>query len=122
MSASLPWTLVIAWSLFAGFINTHQRYERSFRGSSEVFRSVLVLSYFLGSVTGLGLLIFYFTKVTWYWPILLLIISIIFIVVVFGFFEAKTGYGGLFAFSLLSFIGWPACAIWIFLIIKGLHP
>jgi hypothetical protein len=37
----------------------------------------------------------------------------------FGFLDGKIGQLGM---SMFAFIGWPASAVWAFLIIRGLHP
>ena len=74
-------------------------------------------SVLLGSLVGLGLLIYYFTRVEWYWPLILFASATVIGGLVFGFLDVKVGQ---FTISYLSFIGWPASAVWAFLIIRDL--
>lgn len=119
MPSSLPFVLVVAWSLFFGFLSTHQRHASHFRGSSQGFFLALNLSVILGSLVGLGLFIYYFTQVTWYWPIALIIGGSIVGGLLFGALDVL--FGAL-TLSLLAFIGWPSAAAWAFLIVRGLEP
>ncbi len=69
MANSMPLSLIIAWVVFFGFVNTHQRHTMRFRGESQGYLLALQASVLLGSLVGLGLLGYYFTQVAWYWPI-----------------------------------------------------
>lgn len=113
---SMPLSLIISWSLFFNFINTHQRHADRYQGASQAYFFALQVSFVIGCFVGLGLLIYYFMQVSWYWPLVLFLLGTI-SGVLFGFLEVKIGIVGL---SLFSFIGWPASAIWTFLIIKDL--
>ena len=117
MSASLPLSLFLAWCLFFGFLNTHQRHAANFKGASEGFHAALNLSVIVGSIAGLGLLIYYFTQVAWYWPIVLFISASLIAGLIFSVLDLKVGQP---AMSLLGFVAWPAGAIWAFFVIKGL--
>lgn len=119
MVASMPWTLIIAWVGFFGFLNTHQRHAANFKGSSQSFHLALNLSVLLGCLVGLGLLIYYFFQVTWYWPIILFVVGSLVGGISFGLLDAALGS---LTVSLIAFIGWPACAIWFFLVARGLSP
>lgn len=117
MTNSMPFSLIIAWIIFFGFVNTHQRHAKCFRGASQRFHIAIEASVFFGSLVGLGLLVYYFMQVAWYWPIALFMIGI-FGSALFGILDAKIGQLGM---SMFAFIGWPATAIWAFLIIQGLQ-
>lgn len=119
MTDSLPLSLVISWITFFGFVNTHQRHARDFRGASQAYLLALYISVIIGSLVGLGLLVYYFIQVSWYWPLVLFVGGSLVGGFFFGFLDAKIGLLGM---SLVSFIGWPASAIWAFFIIRGLHP
>jgi hypothetical protein len=119
MVSSMPIPLIISWILFSGFVNTHQRHARHFQGASQGYLFALYASVTLGSLAGLGLLVYYFIQVSWYWPLVLFLGGSLVGGILFGFFDAKIGLLGL---SLASFIGWPSSAIWAFLIIRDLHP
>lgn len=119
MDNSIPISLIIAWILFFGFVNTHQRHARNFHGASQGYHLVLYSSVTLGSLVGLGLLVYYFVQVAWYWPLVLFLVGSLVGGTLFGFLDAKIGLLGM---SLASFIGWPFSAIWAFLIIRNLHP
>ena len=119
MTTSLPWTLIIAWSGFFGFLNTHQRHATHFKGSSASFHLALNSSALLACLVGLGLLIYYYFQVAWYWPAILFVVGSIIGGVVFGILDAVVGA---FNISVLAFIGWPACAVWFFLIARSIQP
>jgi hypothetical protein len=88
-----------------------------FQGTSHGYRLALQTSMSIGSLVGVGLLVYYFIQVSWYWPLVLFVISSLAGGLFFGFLDAKIGTLGM---SLISFIGWPASAVWVFFIIRGL--
>lgn len=111
MSASLPLTLLAAFSLLVGFVNSQQRHIQGFRGSSPGVRQLLMLSTILGSICGAALLVFYFMQVAWYWPVLLFVAAAVVGGIVFGILDRVIGAA---AVSMAGFIGWPAAAIWAY--------
>ncbi len=122
MDNSIPIQLIISWILFFGFVNTHQRHARNFRGASQGYLLALCCSVTLGSLAGLGLLVFYFIQAAWYWPLVLFLVGSVVGGSLFGILDGMIGLLGKSLMSLASFIGWPASAIWAFLIIRDLHP
>jgi hypothetical protein len=118
MSSSLPFQLIISWILFFGFVNTHQRHAKDFRGASQKYLFTLYASTMLGALVGLALLIYYFVHVSWYWPLILFIVGSMASGFFFGWLDNIIGLVGM---SLVSFIGWPISAVWTFFIIKHLH-
>jgi len=119
MDSSIPLSLIISWILFFGFVNTHQRHAMRFQGASQGYLLALQASVVLGSLVGLSLLIYYFIQVSWYWPLVLFVVGSLIGGLFFGFLDGKIGVLGM---SFVSFIGWPASAIWAFFIIRGLNP
>jgi hypothetical protein len=117
MQASLPISLIIAWCVFLGFLQVHSQHYSKFKGTSQSFLQALSISLFLGVPIGFGLLIYYFVQVAWYWPLVLLFISLIG-AIFFGIIEAAIGS---LTVSLIGFVGWPAAAVWLFFIIRGLN-
>jgi len=117
MSASLPFSLMVAWIMFFGFINTHQRHAQHFQGASRSYEFALYISVALGCLIGLGLLVFYFIRVAWYWPIVLFVIGSAIGGLLFGLLDAIVGE---LVMSILAFVGWPAMAAWAYFIIRGL--
>ena len=113
----MPFPLFIAWVLLFGFVNTHQRHASNFRGASQRYLLALQTSVLLGSLVGLGLLIYYFIQVAWFWPILLFAFSSLLGGLVFGVLDAKIGT---FYLSIVGFAAWPASAFWAFHAIRGL--
>lgn len=116
MSASLPWHLLIAWILFIGFVNSHQRHAEHFKGSSSVFLLQLNVSALAGTLAGIGILVYYFVQVAWYWPIILLAAGMILAGLLFGLLDRLIGS---LTVSITAFT-WPAVAIWIVYIIRTL--
>ncbi len=76
MAESIPISLIIAWIIFFGFLNTHQRHAKDFRGSSQNYLLTLNASVLLGRLVTIGLLVYYFMQVAWYWPIALFIFEV----------------------------------------------
>ena len=108
MNNSLPLSLIIAWIFFFGFANTHQRHAMRFQGASQGYLLALQASVILGILVGLGLLVYYFTQVSWYWPLMLFVIGSLVGGLLFGFLDVKIGELGM---SMIAFIGWPASAV-----------
>ena len=119
MLAYLPLTLIFAFIAFFGFLNTHQRHARNFQGVSQAYYLALILSVSIGSIVGLGLLIYYGIKTAWYWPVLLFIVGSLIGGFPFGWLDAVVGLLGM---SLLSFIGWPIAAYIMYRIVSQLGP
>ncbi|MEY2666336.1 MAG: hypothetical protein RLZZ384_507 [Pseudomonadota bacterium] len=117
MGNSMPLLLIFAWALFFAFLNCHWRYARYFRGSSQVFYFILHISVILGSLVGLGLMGYYFVHVEWYWPFALFILGSFLSGIVLATIEMLIGQ--LFM-SIISFVGWPISAIWLFIIISDI--
>ena len=118
MPESMPLSLVAAWVLFFGFVNTHQRHAMNFRGASQGYLLALQASLLLGTLVGIGLLIYYFVQVAWYWPIALFAVGSLIGGLLFGALDAKLGQLGM---SMLAFLGWPASALWGFFVVQGLR-
>ena len=119
MGNSMPLSLIVAWVVFFGFVNTHQRHAMHFRGESQGYLLALQASVLLGTLAGLGLLIYYFMQVAWYWPIVLFAVGSLVGGLLFGVLDVKIGQ---LAMSMLAFVGWPASAVWASLIIHDIHP
>lgn len=108
MNSSMPLPIIISWLLFFGFLNTHQRHAKRFQGASQRYLLALQASLILGSLVGLGLLVYYFIQVSWYWPLVLFVVGSLIGGLFFGFLDVKIGT---LVMSLISFLGWPASAI-----------
>lgn len=118
MSQAFPFPLVIAWVLFVGFLNTHQRHASGFQGASEHVLLALKLSVSLGFVTGLALLLYYALQTSWLYAVVLFVAGG---VVAGGLFGVLDHLFGRLTFSLLAFLGWPTAAIWFYSLIRHLH-
>src|SRR5262245_58820317 len=118
MSASMPLLLVFAWTIFFGFLNTHQRHASRFQGASPGYRDALNLSVPIGSLVGLGLLVYYGYQTAWYWPFALFLVGSVLGGILLGVID---GLVGLLWMSLPSFIGWPLAAVWFLSIVRGIQ-
>lgn len=118
MPTSMPLVLVLAWVLLFGCVNTHQRHASRFRGASQSFLMALQASVLLGTLVGFGLLIYYFTQVAWYWPLVLFMAGSLVGGLLFGLLDVSVGA---LVMSFLAFVGWPAAAVWAYFIINELH-
>lgn len=118
MPTSMPFDLILAWVVFFGLVNTHQRHAFNFQGGSQGYLLALHASLLIGSLVGIGLMGYYFSQVAWYWPVVLFAFGSLVAGILFGLLDAMTGR---LAMSIFAFIGWPASAFWAFLIIQGLQ-
>ena len=118
MPVSMPLSLLIAWGLFFGFINTHQRHASGFKGESQNYLSALHASVLIGTLVGLGLLIYYFINVAWYFPLVLFFLGSVIGGILFGILDAKINP---LILSVSGFIAWPLAAIWGFYIVRNLQ-
>ncbi|MDO9464548.1 MAG: hypothetical protein Q7J67_04540 [bacterium] len=110
MIDALPWTVVIPYCFFSMFIFYQQLHTKRFRGASQVFLSFLILTGFIGMITGLVFLVYYGFKVVWWAPLALFGLGL-----VFQFISNMIeGLIGAFALSMLGFICWPVCAFLMF--------
>ncbi len=117
MPEQMPLSLVVAWLLIFGFVNTHQRHARGFHGASQAFSLALNVSTLLGSLCMLVLFGYYFYVATWYWPIVLFVLTTLGGGFFFAYLDFKIGEPWM---SLLGFVVWPSAALWLFFIIKSL--
>lgn len=113
----MPWLLILAWVGLFGFLNSHQRHIASFNGNSKGILAALNLSFMLGMLVALGLFVYYFLQVSWYWPIVLFLIGSIVGGILFGALDSLIG--GLTT-SMMAFVGWPICAFCFFYTVRGL--
>jgi len=119
MDSSKPLLLIISWVLFFSFVNITQCHAKHFESRSRYYFLFFNVSVILSSLVGLGLLVYCLIHLSWYWPIAIFVGGCI----VGGFFfDFLDGKIGLLTTSLVSFIGWPSSAIWVFFIIRDLHP
>lgn len=114
---SLPIALIIAFTFMFGFVSTHQRHAKNFRGASQTYLLVLNTSALIGSLIGLGLLVFYGYATAWYWPFALFAIASLAGGLLFGLFDKIVGQ---LVMSMTGFIGWPVCAVFVYLTVNGI--
>jgi hypothetical protein len=119
MLNTMPISLILAWAVFFGLVNTHQRHARRLLGTSARYSAAVRLSSVFGSLVGAGLLIYYFMQVAWYWPLLLFVIGSSIGGLFFSWLDKRIGGPGV---SFFAFFGWPISAAWAFLIIRVLQP
>ena len=98
------------YCLFGTFVYYQQLHFKTFKGASIVFELILSVFAFVGMIVGIAFLIYYGYKVTWWAPIIIFIIGLLFMFV--GVFLEKLI--GLLTMSLLGFIVWPICAYLMF--------
>ena len=107
----MPIPLIAAWCIFTLFGFYQKLHIRDFKGESQVFLLLLNLSALGSMIFAVGFLVYYGVAVKWYLPLILLALGLAFKFTWFAI-EAKLGARWIpLAFSLLGFVGWPACAI-----------
>lgn len=114
----MPFDLMIAWTIFLGFVNTHQRQVMNFQGASRGYFLAIKVSMLCGFVVGIGLLGYYFMQVAWYWPLALFAVGSLAAGLLFGLLDMALGALGV---SMIAFVGWPASAVWAGFIIHGIN-
>jgi hypothetical protein len=119
MDSSIPLSLIISLILFFCFINITQRHAKHFEDRSRYYFLFFNVSAILCSLVGLGLLAYCLIHVSWHWPVVIFVGGSLAGGFLFGSLDVKIG---LLTMSLVSFIGWPASAVWAFIIIRDLHP
>jgi hypothetical protein len=119
MPNAMPISLILAWAVFFGLVNTHQRHARRLLGTSAIYSSAVRFSSVFGSLAGAGLLIYYFMQVAWYWPLLLFVIGSSIGGLFFSWLDKTIGGPGV---SFFAFFGWPITAALTFLLIRALQP
>ena len=87
-----------------------QLHLKNFRGASKIFELILSIFAFVGMIVGFAFLIYYGYKVTWWAPVIIFIIGLLFMFVAV-FLEKMIGT---LTMSLLGFIVWPICAYLMF--------
>lgn len=125
MPAAMPLSLVVAFIVLGGLVNTHLRHASGFRGSSRDVQLGLTVSAVAGSAVGFGLLVYYGVQTAWYWPVVMFGVSAVVGGSLFGLLDGLAGRvagadSGELLMSLVAF-GWPAAAVWVYFIIRSLH-
>lgn len=112
MPTSLPLLLLVSYVGLVMFLVGHSYHEKNMAKSfdglmrSRLFEAVRISS-LLGALSAIGLLIFYFVKVKWYWAGGLLVVGAMLGSVVAGMYMGQFGEERL---SKRAFVGWPVCA------------
>lgn len=111
----LAWQSIATYCLFSIFVFYQQLHAKNFKGGSEAFGLALSFSGFSGMLTGIAYLIYYGWSVVWWAPI---------VIFIFGLATSIPGYFlerliGRFTISFLGFVGWPACAYFMFLLVPN---
>ena len=119
MDSSILLLLITSWILFFCFVNITQCHVKHFEHRSRYYFLFLNVSAIFSSLVGLGLLFYCLIHLSWYWPIVIFVGGWMVSGFFFDFLDRKIG---LLTTSLVSFIGWPSSAIWVFFIIRDLHP
>lgn len=114
MPSSLPFMLLAFWALFFAFVVCHQNYSEHVQGK---LGNALGFSTALAVLVGIALLIYYFVQVSWYWPLILLLGGMLLGIITFNILERMLGKPNMI---LVSFIGWPVMAFFVFSAMRDL--
>jgi len=119
---SLPILLVVAWAFFFASLFGQARYEAALKGNpfleSPSFVKAIAISTLLGMLAGLGILGYFFYKVSWYWPIVLAVCGSLLGALVVGVLLTLVGEAAL---GRRGFFGWPLFGLWAIQIIHSIH-
>lgn len=103
--------LVAAYSLMGVFIFYQQLWGRDFRGSSQAFALLLNLSGLAGTLTGLVLLGYFAVSLSWVGAAVLGVVGLLGSLLGPLLLERLTGPK---VIAVAGFVGWPACAYYLF--------
>lgn len=118
MPTSLSLQLLFGWIMFLGCVTAQAAYERRILAShvdeSARILKAIQISNGLALLIGLAVLVFYFLKVAWFWPIVLLIGGAVAGNVVRRLFSWGMGERRFckYAFAWPIFALWAAIQIW----------
>jgi hypothetical protein len=115
MSQMLPWILLLSWTVFFGFLNIHIQHSSNFQGSSRKYEVILMFSTLLGCISFFTLLVLYFLKVSWYYPLIIFVSGALLSSFIFILLKRLLG---MVTLSIISFVGWPVSAIWFYLTLE----
>jgi len=116
----LPVTLIVCWMLFTGALHSNRAHIKKYYldyNRTDGLHIFLVWFTTLGSITGTILFIILFTKVPWFYPIILIIVSFIFGAVFYGLLDSLFGR---MSISFLSILIWPVTQFIAYRIIMAL--
>ncbi len=103
----IPVSLIISYAVFSFFLFYQQLHLKNFRGASKAFGAALGIFVSVGTVYGLGFLIYWGYKISWFQAGILFAISLAIMLIWFPI-EAKLGLrNSYFTFSLMGFAALP---------------
>ena len=105
----MPLEALLPFLGFALFINYQNEHARHFRGASQTFYMLLIWSVVLGWVTGLVYLVWLGFVAKWWSPFAFLGAGTLLFVVLVPFDRYLK-----LPCAFLGFIGWPICAVFMF--------
>ena len=110
----MTFSLVFWYATLSLFSNFQMMQASEFRGASEGYGVLLLLSAFTAKLVALAFLIFYGWQTAWYLPIALFAINL---VVQFGIIPIAVAIGlkkSIWAVNLIGFFAWPIAAVLLF--------
>jgi hypothetical protein len=100
--------------IFSTFVFYQQLHARDYKGDSKLFGFLLTISSFLGMIVGLIYLFYFGYHVTWWAPIVMILMQLVFTLE--KFINKASGYSrmGELIFSLIGLVIWPLFAYLMF--------
>ena len=111
----MSWTLAFAWCLLAAFLFAQQSEIHRFKGASQVYLFALNVSAILGLLASIALFVYGFFQLAWYWPLALLVTSVLTSAI---FVEVGEKIVSRFVLAVIAFIGWPLSAFWVLQLLR----
>jgi hypothetical protein len=110
MSEHLPWPVVVTYAVYAVFAAQQKFCYRDFKGASIGYHALLGYFGFFTSLFGIGFLIYYGFRTTWWAPLVLFSLGVL-IYIPFSTLElVMERFMPLQAWGLMSFVVVPVCA------------
>ncbi len=109
MTRYLPWTIIVTYCVYAIFAAQQKICIRDFRGRSQGYYLFLGYFAFFTSLFGVGFLIFYGFRTTWWASLVLFALGLLIYIPFLALESMIERIMPLTAWGLLSFITIPIC-------------
>jgi hypothetical protein len=106
----ISWKMLMTYCIFSFFAEQQRLCYRDLQGASQAYYFLLgCLTLLTMAFTG-GFLIFYGFRTTWYWPVMLFVVGLLFHAMLskFNFVRSKDAA---LTWSILGFLAIPTCVI-----------
>jgi hypothetical protein len=110
MSTYLPWPILVIYCVYSVFAVQQKRCYLKFQGASPIYCFLLGVLAFFNLFFGVGFLIYYAFRTTWWAPLILVALGL-FVYAPMSSFRFMSDRFAVTVWGLLSFVTVPICAL-----------